>query len=752
MRTNGRAEDCANCGTFVAANEGTLQGPPWKVFCQTCLPRPTEQTNPAILFDVDAIGIFVKPTAFLKNGFYTYKAACDAVGAAFDGNKRCNRVTEKQVAPLVETLRKDFPLKITDAVRQTVTQAIEEAEEARKEAQKRTAEVDAILAERGHALYGFQKAGVDWLAPLNSALLADDMGLGKTIQTLCAVENAPILVVCPKVAKTVWRDEVNTWRPDLTPTVLEGRNSFRWPTQGEVVITNYDILPDMTGEEIDAIPEGCVFIADEAHVLTGKTTKRSRRCEIIAEHVKAKGGKSWALTATPLMDRPPQLWRLLQVFGLTEEAFGTKGQFNKAFGAVFNGYGWDWGTPEPWAADRLERVMLRRRKVDVLEDLPGKTYKTVTIDTIDKKTIKVLDELEKFLGGAKGLTVEKIKRALANADGFEMISKARAALATAKAQHVVGLIEEYEEAGEPVIVFSAHRNPVLTLGKREGWAIITGDTPTDMRNQIKDDFQAGKLKGIAATIKAAGVALTLTRACNAIFIDKEWTPKLNEQAEDRIYRIGQDRGVVITSLVANHPLDSRLHEILATKNQMVNATIEAAAKGKDFKVEKVEVDLSSDTVDTGAEDAFKAKLAQLATETDAKLAEEAKKKEEERKRKEAEKRDPKLRMRRQGLTVSRRRAAKKGIEVEGTPRKPANEREIWAANALVALAGLDPDKAAEKNGVGFNKGDGSIGHYLASQVQGEGLTNGEWQIAIMTCSKYWRQVGRLPSREKEINV
>ena len=165
-----------------------------------------------------------------------------------------------------------------------------------------------------------------------------------------------------------------------------------------------------------------------------------------------------------------------------------------------------------------------------------------------------------------------------------MISKARAALATVKLGAALELAESYEEAGEPLVVFSAHRAPIDAFGSREGWAIITGATPAETRTAIEDAFQRGELKGIAGTIKAAGVAITLTHASNAIFIDEEPTPALNDQAQDRLYRIGQSRGVVINRLIAAHALDRRIAELLAQKNEIINASVNAATRGADERV------------------------------------------------------------------------------------------------------------------------------------------------------------------------
>jgi SWI/SNF-related matrix-associated actin-dependent regulator 1 of chromatin subfamily A len=142
---------------------------------------------------------------------------------------------------------------------------------------------------------------------------------------------------------------------------------------------------------------------------------------------------------------------------------------------------------------------------------------------------------------------------------------------------LLGLVEDCEEQEEPVLVFSAHRAPVDACASREGWASITGDTSADERGRIEEAFQAGKLKGVAATIAAAGVALTLTRASRVIFADLDWTPANNDQARDRANRIGQTQSVLVTTLVADHDLDARIHDLIGFKRTLNAVTVEAAA-------------------------------------------------------------------------------------------------------------------------------------------------------------------------------
>ncbi len=90
------------------------------------------------------------------------------------------------------------------------------------------------------------------------------------------------------------------------------------------------------------------------------------------------------------------------------------------------------------------------------------------------------------------------------------------------------------------------------------------------------DFQAGKYLGLGGTIEAAGEGITLTYAAHGLFVDEEWTPALNDQAIARMLRHGQKKPVTIDVLVANHPLDQRIAEILAGKTAIIEGSVDAA--------------------------------------------------------------------------------------------------------------------------------------------------------------------------------
>jgi hypothetical protein len=442
--------------------------------------------------------------------------------------------------------------------------------------------------------FDHQRDGIEWMKRRGrkGGILADDMGLGKTMQSLSAIPvdadgvRYPTVILCPAVAKTVWKREAARFAPDLKVTSLAGKGSFRWPAKGEAVCTNFDILPQtVEGENgfpalpealLSTLPDNVVLVVDEAHKIKSWSSQRTKAARAIAFACRKKGGRVFLLTGTPLTNDPRETYSLLVAAGLQFETF--RGEFDRAMGLAGGRrgrYGWEFNPHgiAPAFADALKAVMLRRRKDEVL-NLPPKRYESHVVEIDRCKEADAVVDLLRVKGvdlGNAATTLETMGKV-----GFEQMSRAREALARAKTPAAIDLAQSWTEDGEQVIVFSAHLAPVQACATLAGFATITGDTPNDERARIEADFQAGKLRGIAATIKAAGVALTLTAATRVLFVDKAWTPADNEQAEDRAYRIGQTKSVLITTLEADHALDERINVLLAHKQDMIDGVVEAA--------------------------------------------------------------------------------------------------------------------------------------------------------------------------------
>lgn len=515
----------------------------------------------------------------------------------------------KDLARVIE-IAEQLQLEIPDSLKEKEKEGTPEGRKAEERAKN-------LIGKGGKKLFNFQIEGVKFLAMHDEVLLADDMGLGKSCQAIAALpEKAAVIIICPSSLKYNWQDEVNIWRPEFETIVCKGRDSFQIPESGQIVIINYEILPEwlmptkkngkktQSGKDIKEADinkntkeklSKCIVIEDECQKSKNYKTKIAKKINQLTQHCKTR----WLLTGTPIMNRPMDLYGILSAGNI--RGLGSFSTFLR----LFNGYpgsfgGYEFGMPSPEAPERLKRFMLRRLKKDVLKDLPPKIYKDINVDTIDKNLKKYLDDF--IIKAAKDNELTKNKKKytddeiselaneVINLPSFDEFAKIRATLAESKIDSMLEIVETFEESDTPLVVFSAHKKPIEALGNRDGWKYITGDTESKLRRDIVKEFQEGKLKGIGVSIKAGGVGLTLTYASNALFVDLDWTPSLNLQAEDRLCRIGAvGDNIMIMRLVTNHSLDIHIKNLLAYKMELAYKAIDANMKVKPIIYKDIEI-------------------------------------------------------------------------------------------------------------------------------------------------------------------
>lgn len=483
-------------------------------------------------------------------------------------------------------------------------------------------------------LMPFQKEGRDFLRSRRHALLADDMGLGKTVQTLAALKGQPCLVVCPTVAAGVWERECRDFRPDYN--VLACDKLTRFPDDGELMVlpvtrmpthplvadkrrreeerkarkpspttawdkstaTVEDLMrPKSTVAHWQGVKPRTQLVFDEAHLFKTKSATRTEDARTLSRSVFGV----WLLTGTPILSYATDLWEILALApGLERKAFGNLENFRRLYGAflvdVPGKHGRDcpgqrevnrewchgcrkafkWGhPPEEYAQERYDSfctVALRRMKREVLPQLPQAFFETIKIPLgLSQADV---EEIDASWDALDAKTVEAIEKLMASPSKpeFKQLATMRAMLAESRLNAVVELVEQFEESKEPLIVFSAHRAVIDAIGNRRGWCKIVGGQGKKIKQTWVDAFQAGRRKGIACTIQAAGVGITLTRACNVLFVDRDWTPALNRQAVDRAVRIGQTRGVRVITMQSDHPIDLLVDEVLKRKEVLETST------------------------------------------------------------------------------------------------------------------------------------------------------------------------------------
>jgi SWI/SNF-related matrix-associated actin-dependent regulator 1 of chromatin subfamily A len=448
-------------------------------------------------------------------------------------------------------------------------------------ASKATDAAVEIPRPEGLEYLGYQKAGIAFAASREGTLLADEMGLGKTIQAI-GVINADkgiksVLIVCPASLKLNWGRELRKWltRPMTIQSVGAG---IGWG-KADITIINYEMLSKhaakVTGTEFD------LAVIDESH----RIKNPKAQCTKVFQTIKA--AKRIAMTGTPILNRPIELWTSL--IWLDPAKWNKRsGYFQKRYCGAFMGE-WGWVNDGATHLDELQEVlrtscMVRRLKKDVLSELPPKVAKAELAKWNEFEAR--IAEAEQALAAAKNdeAYAEAIK-ALKEAQGvaFEEMSAVRHATAIAKVPFVVDFVTELlEDSDEKIVVFAHHRDVVDAL--INGLAqfgpvkLVGGMSEADKQASV-DRFQKDpSCRVFVGNIQAAGVGITLTASSHVVFAELDWTPARISQAEDRCHRIGQFDSVLVQHLVLEESLDSYMAEMLLDKQAIADKALDKEGK------------------------------------------------------------------------------------------------------------------------------------------------------------------------------
>jgi SWI/SNF-related matrix-associated actin-dependent regulator 1 of chromatin subfamily A len=443
----------------------------------------------------------------------------------------------------------------------------------------------------------FQKAGINTMLERQNILLADEMGLGKTIQAIGLINCDPsiqkVLVICTASLKINWKNELNIWliNKDYQISIWNGKNE-EITKEKFVIIINYDVIKNhfdlLKSINFD------LLIIDECHYLKNSQAQRTKlilgywdtktKSEIkgIAHNCKRK----IYLTGTPIPNRPIEIFPLLH--SLDPQTFSNPVSFGKRYCAGYEGeYGWNLDGSSHLDELQLklrETVMIRRLKKDVLTELPNKTRQVKLIPSENSKSNKkILNLLGISDININNLTMEELKEIMeVVSTRFEEISALRHEMGQEIISYGIDEIEEYFENGiEKLIVFVHHLDVIQTIEDHFGSITvkITGDMKTEDRQKSVDQFQNNpNIKLIICSIKAAGVGLTLTAANHILFVESDWTPGNNQQAEDRAHRIGQKNNVNIKYLAFNNSLHARILQVFLEKEEIIKEALDQEIK------------------------------------------------------------------------------------------------------------------------------------------------------------------------------
>lgn len=445
----------------------------------------------------------------------------------------------------------------------------------------------------------YQRDGLTWLNFLSDAglggILADDMGLGKTVQVLAHLvsEKArgrlqqPALVVAPTSLVGNWRDETARFAPTLRVLVLHGTDrAVRYESipESDLVITTYPLLP----RDRDSLcaQQFSLLILDEAQAIKNP---RSQAARVVRE---LPAQRRLAMTGTPLENHLGELWA--QLDAVEPGLLGSETSFTRTYRTPIEKYG---------DSDRRERLhrrigalLLRRRKEDVLDDLPPKTEIVRSLELVGGQRQlyealrltqheRVRESIAQRGLGQSGIVVLdallKLRQACCD-PRLVKLESAHKVKESAKLEALFELLENLRAEGRSVLVFSQFAQMLALIAealnkRRIKFLMLTGDTPSAKRTDLVRSFQEGKVPVFLISLKAGGVGLNLTAADAVIHYDPWWNPAVEAQATDRAHRIGQDKPVFVYKLICAGTVEEKIQAMQERKAELARAVLEGGS-------------------------------------------------------------------------------------------------------------------------------------------------------------------------------
>ena len=446
----------------------------------------------------------------------------------------------------------------------------------------------------------YQVRGYSWLSFLRGwglgACLADDMGLGKTIQTLALIQRdwqangkQPVLLVCPTSVVNNWQKEAARFTPGLPVLVHHGAGRKRGTGfkkeagRHAVVVSSYGLL-QRDVKLLQEVPWSGVVL-DEAQNIKNPETKQAQAARSL------KAGYRLALTGTPVENNVGDLWSIMEF--LNPGFLGTQSEFKRNFFVPIQ------AERDPGAAERLRRVtgpfILRRLKTDrsIISDLPEKLEMKVFCSLTKEQAslyAAVLKETEETLESAEGIhrrglilgTLSKLKQVCNHPAQF-LGDNSSIADRSGKLTRLTEMLEEVVEVGDRALVFSQftemghilRRHVQETFGREA--LFLHGGMLKRQRDRMVERFQdeGDGPQVFILSLKAGGTGLNLTSANHVFHFDRWWNPAVENQATDRVFRIGQGRNVQVHKFICAGTLEEKIDEMIERKKEVAEQVVGA---------------------------------------------------------------------------------------------------------------------------------------------------------------------------------
>ena len=439
-------------------------------------------------------------------------------------------------------------------------------------------------------LLPYQVEGMLHLAFGERALLADEMGLGKTIQAIAAVELLRrlrgierVLVVLPASLKAEWEDQIGRFS-DLPVTIVSGPRAERlrqYAAPGFFTLVNYEqVLIDRP--DINRLVRPDIVILDEAQRIKNWQTKTAQAVKEL------KSPYAFVLTGTPLENRIDEVYSIVQY--LDPRLLGPLFRFNRDFYVLD-----ERGRPTDYKnlavlRERLAPVMLRRRKDEVEDQLPGRTVDTYYVAMAPEQRLRYLD----YEAPAARLIAQAQRRPLTK-DEFDRLQQLFACMrmvcdtpyildptcrVSPKLDELEDILSELlSDPTRKVIVFSEWERMlelVRELAQEMGtdFAWHTGSVPQDRRRAEIRRFKSDPACRLFLSTDSGSVGLNLQVASAVVNMDLPWNPAKLEQRIARAWRKHQMRAVTVVNLVCEDSIEHKIQHLLALKQGLADGVLD----------------------------------------------------------------------------------------------------------------------------------------------------------------------------------
>jgi SWI/SNF-related matrix-associated actin-dependent regulator 1 of chromatin subfamily A len=462
-------------------------------------------------------------------------------------------------------------------------------------------------------LFPYQEEGVEFLIQPRSnpsVALFDLPGIGKTAQAIVACDRLKaqrLIVICPAVARVNWQRELDSWQSIPRKIFIIKTSTKPIPLGADVLIMSQDaVASEQIRRMVFDLPPFDVLIVDECHGF--KSPEALRTKGLYGPRLSGSGGlishvgRTFLLSGTPTPNNSSELFSHLRALApeRLERPIGrfTRTQFLNHFCNVKTlNFGMRTVTKvtgnrnNAELRERLKGFYIRRKKEDVIKDLPPLHWGTVVLEPPRDalKNLKVVEsdprlkEIRAVLAAASLAHYNRDDQAadeILSAINKDAISALRHAVGLAKVKPTIEFIEAEFESGIPKIVLFAHHRQVITQ-MEQGLAkynpvVITGDTSATKRQAAIDNFQTDpNVRLFIGQLGATNSAITLTASDQAIIMEASFVPSDNHQAAARCHRLGQKSSCVSARfIILGGSVDELVVNIIARKTRHISELLD----------------------------------------------------------------------------------------------------------------------------------------------------------------------------------